>query len=357
MSAKRRASLFAIMLFWAPACTAEEGFAGLGAEASGFSAVVPGKTLVFPQDFAAHPGFRTEWWYLTANLKDASGASYGVQWTLFRFGTEAGPERAGWANKDIWMGHAAVTSAADHLFAQTLARGGIGQAGVGAAPFRAWIDNWSFAALDDAVDAGLSRARVSADGPSFRYTLDLATDKPIVLHGDKGFSRKSDRGQASYYFSQPSFAVNGVLAIRGQEVRVSGKAWMDREWSSQPLAADQKGWDWFSLHLSSGENLMLFRLRSASGGNYFAGTWIAPDGTAHALEADDIAFAPISTTNVAERTLPTSWRVQVKSHALEIETKPLNAQSWMATRFPYWEGPISFSGSHLGEGYLEMTGY
>jgi predicted secreted hydrolase len=29
----------------------------------------------------------------------------------------------------------------------------------------------------------------------------------------------------------------------------------------------------------------------------------------------------------------------------------------MATRFAYWEGPIRFTGSHVGEGYLEMTGY
>ena len=29
----------------------------------------------------------------------------------------------------------------------------------------------------------------------------------------------------------------------------------------------------------------------------------------------------------------------------------------MGTSFPYWEGPISFSGSHAGVGYLEMTGY
>jgi predicted secreted hydrolase len=31
--------------------------------------------------------------------------------------------------------------------------------------------------------------------------------------------------------------------------------------------------------------------------------------------------------------------------------------SWMATSFPYWEGPIGFRGSHSGVGYLEMTGY
>jgi predicted secreted hydrolase len=132
---------------------------------------------------------------------------------------------------------------------------------------------------------------------------------------------------------------------------------MDREWSSQPLAADQKGWDWFSLHLASGEKLMLFRLRGAGGSAFRAGTWIRPDGTPETLANDDIALTPISEHLVAGRKIPISWKVEVKSRGLAIETKVLNSESWMGTRFPYWEGPFTFTGSHAGEGYLEMTGY
>ena len=59
-----------------------------------------------------------------------------MQWTLFRQASEPGEERKGWANQNVWMGHAAVTSAKEHLFAETFARGGVGQAGVTAEPFR-----------------------------------------------------------------------------------------------------------------------------------------------------------------------------------------------------------------------------
>jgi predicted secreted hydrolase len=55
--------------------------------------------------------------------------------------------------------------------------------------------------------------------------------------------------------------------------------------------------------------------------------------------------------------VPTAWRVVIPAHGLAIETTALNAGSWMGTSFPYWEGPISFAGSHAGLGYLEMTGY
>src|SRR5436190_9830693 len=118
-----------------------QGFAGLGETADGFAAVVPGKTLSFPADHGPHPEFRIEWWYVTANLVDANGTAYGAQWTLFRQATKPGAQQQeGWANQQVWMGHAAVTRADTHRISETLARGGVGQAGAEANPFLAWID-------------------------------------------------------------------------------------------------------------------------------------------------------------------------------------------------------------------------
>jgi len=362
MNAKRiaRIALAALASLAAPAACAQavdKGFAGLGADAAGYDQAVPGAPLVFPRDLGAHPGFRTEWWYLTANLEDESGAAYGVQWTLFRQAGAPRDERPGWANQTVWMGHAAVTSATEHLFAETFARGGVGQAGVTIQPFRAWIDDWIFEARPEGPQQWLSRGKISASGPGFRYAFDLAADKPFVLQGDNGFSRKSDDGRASYYFSQPFFKIAGDLMLHGREVKLSGLAWMDREWSSQPLAATQKGWDWFSLHFSTGEKLMVFRLRDNTVGDYYAGTWISAEGAPQTLDRHDITLAPLAETHLADRVLPVSWRLVVKSHGVDVETVPVNAASWMATSFPYWEGPIAFHGSHQGQGYLEMTGY
>jgi predicted secreted hydrolase len=333
------------------------GFAGLGDEAAGFAEVVPGKPLSFPADHGAHPGYRIEWWYVTANLKDASGARYGVQWTLFRQALSPGAEQEGWANQQVWMGHAALTSAGSHRFAETLARGGIGQAGVVAEPFKAWIDDWSFASVDAAGRGTLESASLSAKGVGFSYALTLTSPQAPVLQGDHGYSRKSERGQASYYYSQPFFKVAGTLTLDGRAIAVTGQAWMDREWSSQPLAKDQKGWDWFSLHLPGGEKLMLFQLRGEAGGSYRAGSWIGADGAVNSLASADIVLTPGPSRTVAGRSLPVTWKVEVKSRGLSIETVPLNAESWMGTVFPYWEGPVRFTGSHAGDGYLEMTGY
>ena len=334
-----------------------QGFAGLGESADGFSAVVPGRRFVFPADHGPHPEFRIEWWYVTANLKDAGGAAYGAQWTLFRQAARSGAALEGWANQQVWMGHAAVTSTSTHRSSETFARGGVGQAGVEATPFQAWIDNWQMRSLDSFDDNRIAPLELTASAADFSYALRLDADRPLVLQGDGGYSRKSDRGQASYYYSQPFFKAAGRIVIDDKPADVTGLAWMDREWSSQPLAADQTGWDWFSLHLDSGEKLMLYRLRQKDGRNNLFGNWISPDGRSVEIAAADNGMTPTQFTDIGGRKVPTGWRVVIPARGLNIETVPLNPRSWMGTSFAYWEGPISFAGSHRGVGYLELTGY
>ena len=337
--------------------TFAQGFAGLGETADGFAPVVPGRTFAFPADHGPHPAFRIEWWYVTANLADNNGTAYGAQWTLFRQAIAAGPPQEGWANQQIWMGHAAVTRADTHRVSQTFARGGVGQAGVEATPFHAWIDNWEMRGLDAMNDTNIAPLQLSAIGTDFSYALRLDADRPLVLQGDGGYSRKSLREQASYYYSQPHYTAKGSIVIDDKPVDVTGQAWLDREWSSQPLASDQSGWDWLSLHFKSGDKLMLYRMRQTDGQHYGSGKWIAPDGKAELLASADIAMTPLAFTEIEGRKIPTSWRIAIPKMALAIDCTPLNAKSWMGTSFPYWEGPISFAGSHAGLGYLEMTGY
>jgi predicted secreted hydrolase len=353
----RRAFVGGLMLLGTSRALRAQGFAGLGSVAGGFAPVTPGRQLTFPADHGAHPEFRIEWWYLTANLTDKDGNAYGAQWTLFRQATAPGPQQDGWANQQIWMGHAAVTNAATHRTAEVFARGGVGQAGVTAAPFRAWIDAWEMRSGEAMSATAIAPLDLTAAGADFSYAVRLTADRPLVLQGDAGYSQKSERGQASYYFSQPYFAATGSITIDNKPIEVSGKAWMDREWSSQPLASDQTGWDWFSLHLQSGDKMMLYRLRQVDGQTYFVGNWIGPGGTSVPITARSIIIKPLATTEIGERKLPTAWSIVYPERGLSIEITPLNQKSWMNTSFPYWEGPIVIGGSQSGVGYLEMTGY
>ncbi len=328
-----------------------QGFAGLGTDAEGFAIPDRNKPIIFPGDHGAHPDYRIEWWYVTATLEGPDGAPMGMQWTLFRSAL-APEDTGGWESPQVWMAHAALTTEEAHYVAERLARGGIGQAGVRAEPFAAWIDEWEMAGPT------LNDVRLRAGGDGFAYDLSLEADRPFVFQGDKGYSVKSRDGQASYYYSQPFYAVKGTVTLPDAgAVPVTGQAWLDREWSSQPLSDTQTGWDWFSLSFEDGARLMGFRLRDTAGPSFTSGTWIDADGTPSPFSDGVLTPTPLETHEVAGRTLPVRWRLELPERGLDVEIDALNPDAWMATSFSYWEGPVSISGSHKGRGYLEMTGY
>lgn len=338
-----------ILLALCPMVANAQGFAGLGTDADGFSVPEADPTFTFPIDHGPHNDYRIEWWYLTANLQDENGTDYGLQWTLFRsaLAPEAG---TGWTAPQLWMGHAAVTTPDDHYVTERIGRGGIGQAGVTSAPFAAWIDDWSLAGDWTTLD-------MTASGPDFAYDMDLTAQGPLIFHGDAGYSVKSAGGQASYYYSQPYFDIAGTLVLPDGQVSVTGSAWLDREWSSQPLGADQTGWDWFSLSFDDGAKMMGFLLRQTDGTAYSSATWIAPDGTTTAYPDGAFQANPLETSATSGATVPTTWRVQLPDRGVDATVTAINTDAWMATSVPYWEGPVRITGSHTGRGYLEMTGY
>ncbi|MEM9973786.1 MAG: lipocalin-like domain-containing protein [Pseudomonadota bacterium] len=343
-------SILAALASAAPTPAVAQGFAGLGSDAEGFAIPKPGRGFSFPEDHGAHPEYRIEWWYVTATLTGEDGRDYGIQWTLFR--TALAPEsREGWDDPQVWFGHAGLTTPDRHLVGERFARGGIGQAGVEAEPFNAWIDEWQMAG------PSLSDVNLTAQGSDFSYDLDLITDMPFVPQGQNGYSVKSTGGQASYYYSQPFYKVSGTLTLPDGDVRVTGTGWLDREWSSQPLEDTQTGWDWFSLVFATGERLMGFRLRDTGGPDFTAATWITADGTPTPFPNGAFGAEPLTVTPVAGREVPTRWQVTLPERDLDVIVEALNPNSWMETAFPYWEGPVSFTGSHEGRGYLEMTGY
>ncbi len=349
MNADRRFALALLLLIW-PGWVLGQGFAGLGTDAEGFAVPQPDPTFDFPADHGAHYDYRIEWWYLTATLEAADGTPYGLQWTLFR--TALAPtEGEGWGAPQVWMGHAAVTTPEAHHLAERLARGGVGQAGVVADPFIAWIDDWEMSGPDfDAL-------RLRATGTDFAFDMDLTAEGPLVFHGEGGFSVKSQEGQASYYYSQPFYRVAGTLFLPEGPVEVTGQGWLDREWSSQPLSEDQSGWDWFSLSFDTGERMMGFLLRQTDGSTFGQATWINPDGTSQPFPDGAFEAVPLATAEVAGREVPVNWQVRLAEKGVDVTVAALNPDAWMDVSVQYWEGPVTISGSHSGRGYLEMTGY
>ena len=339
-----------IALCLLPFAAHAQGFAGLGSDAEGFAVPTPAPVFDFPRDHGAHPDYRIEWWYVTANMTGPDGTDYGLQWTLFRSAL-APTDGEKWQSPQLWMGHAAVTTPDNHFVTERLARGGIGQAGVTAEPFAAWIDDWAL------IGSDFDTLTMTATGPDFAYEVDLTAQGPLVFHGADGYSVKSAAGQASYYYSQPNYALSGVLSLPEGEVPVTGTAWLDREWSSQPLSESQTGWDWFSLSFDTGDKLMGFLLRQSDGSSYSSATWIDADGTVTPYADGAFSARPLKRSEVAGRDIPTEWQVTLPDRDVDVSVRAINTDAWMDVSVPYWEGPVRITGSHAGRGYLEMTGY
>ena len=211
-------------------------FAVLAQQAGAYTQAKAGRQLVFPRDHGAHPDYRIEWWYLTANLEDKDGQPYGIQWTLFRVATKPGdPEYTptNWPTNQLFMAHVAITTSTSHFSFQRYARGKEGlqtaRSGVIASPFSAWLDDWTL----QSTGAEWLPLHVHARQDDFAFDLDLQSDRQPVLQGDAGFSQKHADGGGSHYYSQPFLKASGVLTLDGQSVPVSGDAWLDREWGSQ----------------------------------------------------------------------------------------------------------------------------
>ncbi|MBK1887187.1 MULTISPECIES: lipocalin-like domain-containing protein [Marinobacter] len=352
-------SLGLLLLAGCSGDASEQGFAGLAGleqSAAGETPYLqpgPGDRLAFPADFGPHPQHRIEWWYLTANLETTDGEPLGVQWTQFRqalqprVASKPAPDSTAWPLQAAWMAHGAVSWKGKHYFTEKLARGDMGNAGATAVPFQVWLDNWRLQG-----NANNDRWQLQAAGEGWSYDLMLAIHGEPVGHGNKGFSAKSAGGEGSMYFSLVDIAITGEVVLEGKALEVSGKGWFDREWSSQLLKTGQKGWDWFALHLDSGDKLMAFQLRDDSG-SFRSGTWLPAEGDPIPLSSEEVGVKALE----RRKGVPVRWQLSVPAYQVNLELSAPPGDYLNAGLYPYWESPVEVSGSHSGVGYMELTGY
>jgi predicted secreted hydrolase len=363
------------------------GAMGGADDPTGYARALEPRTFEFPADHGAHPGFRTEWWYVTSNLFGADGRRFGVHFTIFRSAlappdTVVGAPGGPWATNDVYMGHFAVADAEGGTFTESerFTRGGVGLAGTAAAPgtdrFRVWMDDWAMESLDapEAGADGIFPLRLTARDPDRGTAIDLVVtpEKPVVLQGDAGLSQKGDEpGNASFYYSFTRLRTEGTVVSAGDTVKVTGRSWMDREWSTSALDASQEGWDWFALQLDDGRDLMVYRLRGADGSTdpLSEGVLVDADGARTRLAADAFELEVIDTweSPIDGATYPSTWRVRVPSEDLDLRVRPVLRDQEMDVTVRYWEGAVDVLGGGgaaaagasgpIGRGYVELTGY
>jgi predicted secreted hydrolase len=340
-------------------------------DASGFTRADGPRILTFPDDAGPHDDFQTEWWYYTGNLTAETGERFGYQLTFFRralLPPDQRPSRTSeWATDQVYMAHFALTdvAGAEHRSFEKLERGAAGLAGAQSDPFRVWVDDWSVEEIAGGYNGSPARLLASADGVTLDLTLrDL---KGPVLQGDRGFSRKGpEPGNASYYYSLPRIATSGMVTAGGRTYNVGGLSWMDHEFSTSALGAEQTGWDWFSLQLDNNTELMLFQLRRSddTADGFSSGTLIAADGSTRTLGPGDFTLQSTGRWRSPHTgaDYPSDWVLEIPSADLKLTVTPLLADQEMEVSYAYWEGAVSAEGTEAdkpvaGSGYVELTGY
>ena len=344
------------------------GAAGAQQASPQYKDALPGYRYSFPRDNFGHPDFQTEWWYYTGNVKSASGQAFGFQVTFFRQAVQRGQSQdSPWAIEDLYLAHAALSDLSGGKFyhSERLNRAGPGIAGVSQESGRIWNGNWQTAWSGD-------RQKVDAIADDWSLHLTLNSQKPLVIHGEQGISRKGAApGEASHYISLTRLATAGTIELGGQTYGVEGTAWMDHEFFSNQLAPEQAGWDWLSVQLSDQTELMVFRLRRKDGSidPYSAATYVDRNGNTQHLSSREFTLQPLSqqwTSPTTGASYPIRWRIGIPSLNLNLEVSTRLPQQEMTTSGRvspnYWEGAVEIGGTRggsplTGVGYLEMTGY
>jgi len=343
-----------------------------------WTAAAPGYAWSFPADHGSHPGYRTEWWYLTGELRPIDGPerSFGYQLTFFRVGLTPSPPalESAWSAANLVMGHASISDPAGgrHRFSELLYReapflGGFGEhpdprivwARAPAGTDDVWTLEWNGSGF------GL---HVADRRRGLAFELDTQPSKPMVFHGPGGFSRKApDAAIASLYYSFTRMETLGTLELDGERYRVRGSSWMDHEFSTSHLGGGQVGWDWFSLNLDDGRDVMLYLLRRADGGLDFGhGTVVSPAGEPRYLEPRDWSLSVTDhwKSEKSGAVYPAGWTLELPGERLRLRiVRVMRDQEnvgELAGGLAYWEGAVelrSEDGRRIGRGYVELTGY
>jgi predicted secreted hydrolase len=349
--------------------------------AGGFAIAEAPYAFSFPRDHGSHPAYKSEWWYYTGHLRAQDGRRFGYELTFFRAGLAPGtgapgPGESRWRGNQLYPAHFALTDEAGKRFfhVERFARAALGQGSAAESGLDLRISDWRIGGTALANPALERMTLHAAEGAGReRIAIDLVQLplKPPAIHGHDGVSRKAACPScASHYYSYTRLKTSGTLTYGGEQLAVEGLSWMDHEFGSDELQSDQVGWDWFSIQLDDGRELMLYRLRRKDGTvtPESSGSVIERDGRVRYVPLEAFAVEPTGTWTSPHTNgrYPSGWRVRLPGDRIDLALAPILADQELAGTnaggISYWEGAVDVRDAAdpnhtLGAGYVELTGY
>lgn len=327
--------------------------------------------VVLPRDLWAHRTAQTEWWYYTGHGETDSGRKFGFELVFFKRRTDEDrfsmvPLRI--LGNPIYFAHFAITEVDGRKFRYSHRKSSNSPIDMPATAseshFYLNIGDWS---LRESHGTHILRATAS----EAVFEANLKPSKPVVLNGRgrDGVSYK-DEGQASRYFAYTRMDMEGDLVWNGKVEHFKGAAWMDREFGTWSPTDNQKGWDWFSVQLDDGTELMCYQLRNSSNGvsPFSSGTFVDAEGAFEPLGHEDFSVEPTGfwKSPHSGATYPSGWLVRAPKQEIELTVTPVIEDQELDTRgttmIVYWEGACEVKGTSKGKevsgrAYVELVGY
>lgn len=347
-------------------------------DADGFRIAAPGYEFLFPRDHGSHPDFRIEWWYLTGHFqsKTDSEDKFGFQATFFRVARkkagDAGQQEGAEQTDQLFLSHMALVDkrTGEFIHEERFQRDNWdAMAKIGDLDVR--NGNWSLIRDPSRGQAEAMRLTGSVLTDA-RWTFDLVPVKPRVIFGEEGVSRKGDaESAASLYITFPRLKLDGSFDWKNQSLTVTGEAWMDHEISSSQLGKDQQGWDWASIQLNDGREIMMYLMRRESGeyDRWSKLYWIDEDSRLTTQAVDEFQWTASRswTSSHTGAGYPQDFELRLIDPVTRRQTvlrlKPVTPDQEIVGKIGgvnYWEGAcdvLNEDGKTVGQAYVELAGY
>jgi predicted secreted hydrolase len=325
-----------------------------------------------PRDLYAHRNAQTEWWYYTGHMQTARGRRFGFELVFFKRRTDL--DRFGVVPlrliaNPLYLAHFAVTDESHRRFRYAHRKSANGAfdlpAATSARRYFLKLGDWT---VRESEGAHLLRATLADD---LIFEATLRPTKPAALNGREGVGVSfKDAGEASRYFSYTRMSAVGDITWHGETEHFTGAAWMDREFGTWRTTENQKGWDWFSIQLSTGAEVMVYHLRDSRHrpSPFSSGTFVDGEGKATHLAREDFQLEATAHWQSPRTgaTYPSGWRLRVPRFSIDVTVTPVIPDQELDTRgttmIIYWEGACAVQGRHggaeaTGRAYVELVGY
>ena len=310
----------------------------------------PQETVRLPQDEGAHVS-GLEWWYFNGHVATENGKEFSYHFVTFQSVLPSGLTFR--LAQLSWADHANGLHLTDEEADASLTEPSSGE-------FDLPVAGWRMSGDGEVYDLNFGAGDYSME-------LEAVSQKPAVLHYGSGLVDLGVAGK-TYYYSRTRLETSGTVSIDGVSHAVKGVSWMDHQWGD--FTTMGIGWDWLSLNLDDGSDLMVSVVWELDGHKPIStyGTYVPANAAPVHLPGNDITLDSTGTwtSSVTGAVYPVNWRLRVDSLELDVTLTPSMEEAEFAlTAFVpviYWEGSVAAMGTRqgapvAGRGFVEMVGY